>query len=130
MDDFGAREDGTTPSLTPFIDTAAAIVDRVEACAILKSKTLTATELELVERWLAAHFYAVSDKPYASRSTSGASGSFHGQTGMYLEATLYGQTAMRVDYSGCLAALNKRATAGAMWLGKPPSEQIAYVDRD
>jgi hypothetical protein len=120
------------PSLKPFIDTANVIVNRVATCAADKSLSLTAAELELVERWLAAHFYAVSDKPYASKSTAGASASFHGQTKMYLEATLYGQTASRIDRSGCLAALaaEKRAVAGGFWLGKEPSAQTAYWDRD
>lgn len=117
------------PSLTAFIDTASAIVDRVATCAALKGKSLTTGELELVERWLAAHCYAQSDKTYASRSTAGASGSFDGKTDMGFDSTLYGQTAMRIDYSGCLTAINKRQVAGAVWLGKPPSDQIAYVDR-
>ena len=118
------------PSLDPFIDTATAIVDRVEDCAVAKDRTLTDAELELIERWLAAHLYAMSDQTYASKSTAGASASFHGQTGMHLEATKYGQTALTVDYSGCLSAISKRQVARLVWLGKPPSEQLPYTDRD
>ena len=118
------------PSLTGFIDTATAIVDRVDACATAKDITLTSAELELIERWLAAHFYAQSDKPYASKNTQGAGASFHGQTGMHLESTLYGQTALTVDYSGCLAAIGKRLRARLLWGGLPPSEQTDYVDRN
>lgn len=118
-----------SPSLTPFIDTANALVTRVATCAATKGITLSAAELELLERWLSAHFYCMSDQTYSSRSTGGASGSFHGQTGMALDATKYGQTAQMLDSSGCLVSLSKRQTAGAFWAGKRPSEQTAYEDR-
>lgn len=117
------------PSLAPFIDSAAIVLTRVATCATAKGKTLTAAELELIERWLAAHLYQQMDEGYASRATSSASGSFKGQTGMRLESTMYGQTAMTLDASGCLENLGKRQTAGAFWLGRSPSEQTAYVDR-
>jgi len=125
----------TEPSLTPFIDTASAYVDDIVTCAAERSPavTLSAARLELIERWLAAHFYAQSDKPYASKNTEGASASFHGQTAMYLESTLYGQTAMRLDKSGCLSSIGsgaERKVASAVWLGRPPSEQTDYSDRD
>lgn len=119
--------------LTPFIDTASAMVDDVVACISAKGgMALTAARLELIERWLAAHYFKVSDKPYSSRSTEGASGGFDGQTAMYLESTLYGQTALRLDSSGCLDAAGGKEvkTAGAAWLGRPPSEQTDYADRD
>jgi len=122
--------DGST-SLAAFIDTATALVDEVVTCAAKRGITLSATLLELIERWLAAHFYAHADPLYTSRSTQGASGSFQGQTGMHLESTQYGQTAMVLDTSRCLAAINKGGSKiGAVWLGKPRSEQIDYVDRD
>jgi hypothetical protein len=118
------------PTLQPFIESASAVVDRVVTCAINKGLPLTGTETELIERWLAAHFYAVSDKPYSSRSTDKASANFAGQTGMYLEFTQYGQQAVTLDWSGCLAALTKRNRASMDWLGKAPSAQIDYTDRD
>lgn len=121
--------DGTT-SLTPHIDTATAIVDRVEDCAAARDRTLTEVELELIERWLAAHFYAMVDQPYQSKTTGRSSATFQGRTGMHFEATKYGQSAVNVDYSGCLAAIGKRRSARVVWLGKPPSSQVDYVDRD
>lgn len=117
-------------SLTPFIEAANLIVSRVATCATRKEMTLSSDELEMIERWLAAHMYVQSDQTFASKSTSGASGSHHGQTGMGLENSKYGQTAKMLDPSGCLAALDKQQVAGAHWLGKPPSEQTPYVDRD
>lgn len=132
LDDYGPRGDGTLPDLTAFVETASAVVDDVEDCAAARDRTLGSTRLELIERWLAAHFYAVSDQPYRSKSTADASATFQGDTAMYFEATKYGQTAMRLDPSGCLAAIGGAAPARAraFWLGKPPSEQTDYEDRD
>lgn len=131
----------TAPSLVPFIETASLIVDRVADCAIDKEKTLTTAELERIEAWLAAHYYSQSDRNYISRSTEGASGAFAGQTGMHLQSTLYGQTAVNLDYSGCLADLQAASTltptpvnvvqaTSFAWLGKPRSSQIDYDQRD
>ena len=125
----GDYDDANNPSLVPFIDSAALIVNRVVQCAARKNITLSDEELEMVERWLSAHMYAMSDRTYTNKSTGGASASFAGQTAMGFEATLYGQTAMRIDYSGCLTNFDKSKTASAQWLGKPPSQQTAYADR-
>lgn len=120
-----------SPSLTPFIRGASLIVDRVATCAIAKGKTLTAEELVEIETWLAAHAYAMSDQPYSEKKTEKAMGKFQGQTKMYLEATKYGQMAISLDPSGCLAAIaSGRRRARVEWLGKVPSEQIDYVQRD
>ena len=114
--------DGCT-GLQQFIDSATPTIDRVATCATDKGITLTATELELIERWYAAHLYTQVDPLYQSRSTGRGSGSFmpHG----------YKDGAIAADPSGCLAAiLAGKKRANAVWLGKPPSEQTAYVDRD
>lgn len=121
--------DGAT-DLTPYIATASAIVDRVKTCATRKGKDLSDVELELVERWLAAHLYCQSDKPYTNRSTEGASGAFAGQTSMGFDSTLYGQTACRVDFSGCLLNIDKRQMARSLWLGKTATEQLTYDQRN
>lgn len=115
--------------LTPSVESASAVVDRVVACATAKGKALTAAEAELVERWLSAHFYCQSDPQYQSKSTMGASGGFTGQTGMRLDNTRYGQQAQVIDYSGCLSAIGKRAVATGGWLGKTESEQLTYEER-
>ncbi len=119
------------PSLSPFIASATALVDRLVACAEEQDYAFVASELELIEMWLSAHFYAAMDQTLSSKSTQGASGGYHGQTGMYLEGTKYGQAAVTLDYSGCLAAI----TSGAVpvpsleWVGKRPSEQLSYHER-
>lgn len=119
------------PDLTPFIDTASSVIDKVVTCAANRGVSLSAADLELMERWLAAHCYAMSDKPYAEKTTMKAKGVFDGRTGMYLEGTRYGQTATSLDSSGCLAAIasgRKRVTG--TWLGYPPSQQTDYQDRN
>ena len=119
-------------SLQPYVDAATLLVTRVAACAVERGRDLTSDELEMIERWLAAHCYVQSDQTYASKSTSKASASFHGQTGLRLDNSKYGQMALALDTSGCLQALTavQRQVASAFWLGKVPSEQTDYVDRD
>lgn len=130
VNDYGPDYQDNYPSLDPYIDTASAIVDRVAACAIDRDMTLSSTELEILERWLAAHCYTQMDQTFASPSTEGASASFHGQTGMGFEGSKYGQMALRLDWSGCLQIIDKRQFAGGIWLGKPVSEQTPYDSRD
>lgn len=93
------------PSLSPFISTATLIVNRAVASALLGEYPLTATEAERIECWLAAHFYACSDKPFASKMTMKTGAKFDGVTGTKFAATLYGQTAMALDLSGYLNSI-------------------------
>lgn len=113
------------------IDAAVIIMDRVETCA---DGDLTEAELAGIETWLAAHCYCMSDPNYTSKNTAGAGGTFVGQTTMYLNATRYGQMALSLDSTGCLASITdptlQRQSVGLKWLGKPPSSQRAYRDRD
>ncbi len=125
----GSDYDGET-DLNQFIDTATVIVTRVATCATAKGKPLSSTELELIERWLAAHAYAMIDQPYTQKLTEKSMAKFQGQTKMRLEGTKYGQMALDLDYSGCLENLMKRQSIGILWLGRRKSEQTDYVDRD
>lgn len=122
----------TAPDLTPFIDTAAAVVDDVLECAEEKEIDISAARAELIERWLAAHFYKSSDQAYASKSTADASASYQGQTAMYLEGTKYGQTAVTLDPSGCLAAIAgaERASASLFWGGLEDSDKLDWDERN
>lgn len=96
---LGKNYDGTT-SLTPYIDAATVVVDRVKTCSDKEAEPLSGAELELVERWLSAHFYQQMDQGYAAKSTDGASARYQGETGMYLAGTKYGQQAMFIDFTG------------------------------
>lgn len=131
-DPSGDYDAENSPSLQPFVDTATVIVDRVATCANTRGYALSDGEAELIERWLAAHYYVQRDQTYASGSQGGASGSFQGQTGMYLESSKYGQSAIRLDWSGCLGALNKgtQNAASMFWGGKMASEALDYDDRN
>ena len=112
--------------LTPYIDVASAIVTRVNTCAVAKGYTLTSSELELIERWYAAWVYTDMDPLYRSKSTGGASGSFDTDP----KQKRYLRQAIALDPSGCLAGIVAGHNAGAIWLGKTPSERIDYTQRD
>lgn len=127
-----------TTDLSPFIAMASALVDQAVAMASKRGYSIadgpdnatSPTLWGVVERNLAAHFYQRMDQGYKGRSTADASGQFQGETGMSLEATGYGQDAMLLDVSGSLSIFNKRKIASLTWLGKPPSQQIPYTQRN
>lgn len=106
--------------LTPFIEVANALV--TEKCL---ESSYSDERLELIERWLSAHFYAVRDLRRRSEGVDGVNESFAvGQLGKILESTMYGQMAMLLDTAGNLAALSKateegKPTVGIFWLGTP-----------
>lgn len=118
------------PSLSPFIDTASSIVDDLVSAAGDRGITVSAAKAELIERWLAAHCYVQSDQTFAEKETERASAAYHGVTGMRLESSKYGQTALAIDTSGILNSLSSGMTVRALWLGKPPSQQVPYHNRD
>lgn len=118
------------PSLVPYIAAASSIVDRLVALAAERGLTITDEQATLVETWLAAHAHCMSDQTYSSRSTQGASGSFHGQTGMYLDATKYGQMAKMLDPTGLLAKVSAGRVASADWGGLPSSSWQTYDQRN
>lgn len=126
--DFGPVN-GVLLDLDPFIDKATRMVDHAVSLADRQSFpiTLTSVDLELMERWLSAYFYTLHDQLLTNKSTEGASGAFVQEK---LDPNKYKVGAIQADPTGCLSALLNRTIAGSTWLGKPPSEQIAYVDRD
>lgn len=102
----------------PHIDTANDVVTNI--CGAAGYSTVT---LELVERWLAAHYYSSVDPQYQAEKTLQAGVTYSGKTGMYLENSRYGQQAMSIEYKGLLSAWNDAmknggpVTVGAQWLG-------------
>ena len=108
-------------SVLPFIETATTLVDWLDSCDT--SNELSDSALEVIERYLAAHFYAHRDQLYSEKKVGKSSGKFQGQTAMVLSSTQYGQTAMLLDVTGCLARRSKQAEKGTTspnmaWLGK------------
>jgi len=121
----------TDIDIQPFIDVATLITDKVEDAD--SDSELTSADLLQIEACLAAHFYTcMADKQYTSKSTLGASGSFQGQYSRKLDSTDYGQTALLLDITGYLEGLQEggRPKASVQWLGRPPSEQTDFEDRD
>lgn len=112
--------DGAT-DLQQFIDSATTLVDAVVTLANNKgsfyNNLLTSSSLEIIERWLAAHFYTMYDQMMQSKTTAGASASFQGTRGPSISSTTYGQTAINLDPTGCLAAISNRQFAQAFGAG-------------
>jgi hypothetical protein len=118
-------DDENIPDITPFIDAANELV--TEVCV---PAGYTDGRLELIERYLAAHFYAVRD-PAASPSseTAGPVGAtYRWNVGLFLQGTKEGQQALTLDTAGGLARLSKqlengtrRRTVSATWLGTTPN---------
>ena len=120
---------GSSPSLQPFIDSATLVISRVITCATTKGITISTDEAEMIERYLAAHYFSFADQLYQSKATNGASGSFQGQTGKGIESSQYGMAALQIDPSGCLAAIAKGARASVTWGGKPSNTQLSAYER-
>lgn len=129
QENLGRNYDDKTP-LTSFLKSANVVVNAVVRCATSKGVTLLDEQLERIECALACHYYQRADPGFSSKSTGRNGASFQGQTGMMLQSTMYGQDALGMDPSGCLASMNNGGRVQMLWLGKPPSEQIDYADRD
>ena len=125
--------------LQPYIDSANILVNQCAArqgsgmvpISLMAAGPLTPAELEITERWLAAHLYSCSDKQHQQVSdVKGNSASYSTKNAMGFELTTYGQQAIRLDRSGYLRALDRGAVAGMHWLGKLPIDQIPYDQRN
>ncbi len=97
----GIIEADSSISLDPFIAIANELV--TEKCS---SSDYTATRLELIERWLSAHFYTVRDMRAESEKAGPTSEKKQSKVDLGFDSSHYGQTAMRLDTVGGLAGLN------------------------
>lgn len=103
--------------LTPFIETGSAVVDNLHAA---DSKTLLDdVRLELIERWLSAHFYAIRDARRTGDTAGDVSATYESKVDFGLKLTRYGQQALILDTTGYLNSLNsaKLINASVTWLG-------------
>jgi hypothetical protein len=107
--------------LTPFIEVASALV--TTNCEE-KNSAYTAEELELIERWLSAHFYAIRDPRALVEDLGRISTTIESKVHLGLNVTRYGQMAMIIDWYGGLAALNEtmiksggKRNIAITWLG-------------
>lgn len=127
---YGPMPDQTLPDLNQYIAIATNMVDQVILFAATMRMTvmsITPATAELIERWLAAHYYTKMDPLYASKSQGGASGSF---VASQMEPERYLEGAMNVDWTGTLRAIVKRQVAGFTSLYRPPSQQTLEIDNN
>ena len=116
-------------SLIPFIDVATALTDYVASKD--SSGVLTTALLLQIEKWLAAHFYAIRDPQPQEEKTGDASAVHQGRTDLRLNLTHWGGQAIVLDVTGTLAQLDRtKHRVSVQWLGLAPSAQTVYVDRD
>lgn len=119
--------------LTPFIRIANVLTTWLASADT--SSELSADMLREIETNLAAHFYSIRDQLFQAKSTNGATGSFQGQTGAFLQATQYGQAAMILDVTGKLTKRNLEAEGGkrvatTTWLGWQDHSEDPYDDAE
>lgn len=115
--------------LAPFITTANSLV--TEVC---EGVGYTAARLELIERWLSAHFYAIRDPRVDSEKAGPVSQKYQYKVDLGLSVTTYGQMAMTLDTAGGLAKLNAATKSGATrkasltFLGRVPDSTASQFD--
>jgi len=118
----------TDPNITDsdiqgFIDVANELVTEKCTGSEGPATSYTTVRLELIERWLACHFYAVRDPRPTSESAGPVGQSFQSAVSLGFDTSHYGQTAMRLDTNGSLARLNNQIKKGTTkkaevtWLG-------------
>jgi len=116
--------------LTPFIYMANAITTNICAypnsyfpLALAYTDGYVNSVMELIERWLSAHFYTIYDNQLATAKAGTVAVRYEYKIGLGLKNSMYGQQAMFLDTNGGLASLsNLNATqrairVGMAWLG-------------
>ena len=105
-----------TINVAPFIEAAAALVEEIAV-----DSGHDETRLELIERWLSAHFYTNRDPRPTSEKAGPVAVSYQSAVDLNLNTSHYGQTAMILDTSGLLRAMsgNKKRVVSVTWLGTP-----------
>jgi len=101
-----------------FIATASGLVDwlvtkdAADSNAQLQQGTAQGQLPELIERWLAAHFFTQFYTQYQQKTTGRAGGTKQGQTTMVFMNSPWGQQACGLDVTGRLAQRSKDAELG------------------
>jgi hypothetical protein len=114
-------------ALAAFITVANELVTECCTGTVGPAIAYTDARLELIERWLAAHFYTNRDPRLVSERAGSVSADYQSVVGLGFETSHYGQTAMRLDTNGGLARLNTTMKTGSSrigvtWLGSTPDE--------
>ena len=106
--------------LDPFISTANELVTEMCTGTVNGPKTAyTATRLELIERWLSAHFYAVRDPRVKNEKAGSVGVTYQEKVDLNFSVTTYGQQALMLDTNGGLRSLSegKAHNVQVLWLG-------------
>jgi len=123
----------STISVTPFIEVANALVTELAAAV---STTYSAARLELIERWLSAHFYTERDPRAVDEKAGSVAVTNQSRVDLGFDNSHYGQMAMRLDTQGWLAELNEatkrgsQRTAGITYLGTLTTDQETALEED
>ena len=112
----------TAVSMLPFITVASELVDECCVGDAGPATPYTDERLELIERWLSAHFYTNRDPRLVNEKAGPVGGSYQSRVDLGFDTSHYGQTAMRLDTNGGLSKLNDdmkkgKPVVGAVWLG-------------
>lgn len=119
--------------LTPFLEAASTLVDSVVSVGATHGRlglTLSTKQQAQLETWLAAAMYCFSDQQVQSQNAGGANVTYSGNGGEFLETNRYGRMACMIDVTRVLKPLVEGRVAGFAWLGKVPSNQIPYSQRN
>jgi hypothetical protein len=118
-------EETPTTELDLFIGTAHIIV-----CEHLDGYGISTERLTIVERYLAAHYSAVTYTPSVFESVGKVQVSYSTKLGLGLDLTRYGQQAMSLDPTGNLKKMDKATGKRAMisWLGMTEEEWEASAN--
>lgn len=96
-------EAGANEELADFIQTGHDVLET----HLANMTALSETTLLLIQKYLCAHFYCVSNPQLTSESGVGVSGSRHMPAlGTGFNSTTFGQTAILLDTTGTLAAIS------------------------
>lgn len=88
----------------------------------------TDERLELIERWLAAHFTCMFDPRPAFEKAGRVSTSYETKIELGLNLSKYGQMAMRLDTSGKLASLDRESNSAKG--NTPGTPRVYYLGKD
>lgn len=124
--------------LTVFIRSANRLIVRFCAPYLIAAtppKTLyTTDDLQDIETWLAAHFYACLRRQVRGEQAGTVRSDYESKVDLHLDVTIYGQQAMVLDTNGGLAAWNntidniRAVTAFVEWLGVP--DEVTEQEED
>lgn len=104
----------------PFIETANALV--TECCS---TDDYDAARLELIERYLAAHFYTLRDPRAETEKAGSVSVKYQSKVELGFDTSHYGQMAMRLDTAGGLAKINAQAKGSGV-----PTVSLTHMGKD